>query len=78
MTQRQSRSLEYEYAMYLDGEIENYKDLVSRTVMMSIGDEAVRALEAQQQIALTELMLCDEVDKIIFKRLRLPSFAGQS
>jgi hypothetical protein len=43
-------------------------------VLLSIGDEAVRSLEDQQQFALTELLLCDEVDKIIFKRLRLPGY----
>jgi hypothetical protein len=74
MAQRQSRSLEHEYALYLDREIENYKESVPRLVLMSIGDEAVRALEAQRQFALTELLLCDEVDKIIFKRLRLPNY----
>ena len=75
MAQRPSRSLKYEYALYLEQEIENYKESVSRTVLLTIGDDAVRALATQQQFALTELLLCDEVDKIIFKRLRLSSYA---
>ena len=74
MAQRPSRSLKHEYALYLDHEIEDYKESVPRTVLLSIGDEAVRSLGGQQQFALTELLLCDEVDKIIFKRLRLPSY----
>lgn len=69
-----SRSLKHEYALYLEREIENYKESVSRTVLLSIGDDAVRALASQQQFALTELLLCDEVDKIIFRRLRLPAY----
>lgn len=74
MAQRPSRSLKHEYALYLEREIENYKESVPRSVLLSIGDEAVRALAAQQQFALTELLLCDEVDKVIFKRLRLPAY----
>lgn len=74
MASRPSRSLKHEYELYLEREIENYKESVPRTVLLSIGDDAVRALEAQQQFALTELLLVDEVDKIIFKRLRLPAY----
>ncbi|MFL5608990.1 MAG: hypothetical protein ACJ8AD_21210 [Gemmatimonadaceae bacterium] len=74
MAQRPSRSLKYEYELYLEREIENYKESVPRSVLLSIGDDAVRALAAQQQFALTELLLVDEVDKIIFKRLQLPAY----
>ena len=75
MAQRPSRSLKHEYELYLEQEIEDYKESVPRSVLLSIGDEAVRSLADQQQIALTELLLCDEVDKIIFNRLRLPSYS---
>ena len=75
MAQRPARSLKHEYSLYLEREIENYKESVPRSVLLSIGDDAVRALAGQQQFALTELLLCDEVDKIIFKRLRLPSYS---
>lgn len=74
MASRPSRSLKHEYELYLEREIENYKESVPRSVLLSIGDDAVRALEAQQQFALTELLLVDEVDKIIFKRLQLPAY----
>jgi hypothetical protein len=74
MGQRPSRSLKHEYALYLEREIEDYKESVPRSVLLKIGDDAVRALADQQQFALTELLLCDEVDKIIFKRLRLASY----
>jgi hypothetical protein len=74
MAQRPSRSLKHEYELFVEREIENYKESVPRSVLLSIGDDAVRALAAQQQFALTELLLVDEVDKIIFKRLRLPAY----
>ena len=74
MAQRPSRSLKHEYSVFLDREIEDYKESVQRSVLLSIGDEAVRMMGAQAQMALTEMLLCDEVDKIIFKRLRLPRY----
>src|SRR3954463_6859158 len=74
MTQRPSRSLKHEYELFVEREIEGYKESVPRSVLLSIGDDAVHALAGEQQFALTELLLCDEVDKIIFKRLRLPSY----
>jgi hypothetical protein len=75
MALRPSRSLKHEYELFVEREIEEYKESVPRSVLLSIGDDAVSALAAQQQFALTELLLVDEVDKIIFKRLRLPSYA---
>ena len=75
MPQRPSRSLKHEYELFVEREIENYKESVPRSVLLSIGDDAVRALASEQQFALTELLLWDEVDRIIFKRLRLPSYA---
>lgn len=68
------RSLMYEYQLYIEREVENYKDAVPRSVLLTIGDEAVAALSAQPQLALTEVMLCGEVDRIIAGRLRLPTF----
>jgi hypothetical protein len=74
MTHR-PRSLEHEYELYVEREIENYKESIPRQAILAIGDEAVRALSAQSQLALTEILLCAEVDRIIRARLRIPSFA---
>ncbi len=71
---RPTRSLKYEYELFVEQEIENYKESVPRSVLLSIGDDAVSALSAEPQLALTELLLCEEVDRIIVKRLRLPSY----
>jgi len=70
---RPTRSLKYEYELFVEQEIENYKESVPRSVLLSIGDDAVSALSAEPQLALTELLLCEEVDRIIVKRLRLPA-----
>lgn len=68
------RSLKHEYELYIEREIEDYKDSIPRNALLSIGDEAVATLSAQPQISLDELVLCDEVDRIITLRLRLPTY----
>ena len=74
MAQRLSESDRQQYAKFIDEEIENYKESLPRSALMSIGQEAVDLLLAEAQLTLTELLLCERVDKIIMKRLRLPSF----
>jgi hypothetical protein len=73
MAHRPTRSLQHEYERYLEQEIENYKESVPRSVLLGIGDEAVAALAKEPQFTLTELIVWEEVDKIIARRLRLPS-----
>jgi hypothetical protein len=75
MDQSAPRSLKHEYDLFVENELEIYKDSISRTALLKIGDEAVAALHSQAQFAMSELLLCDEVDKIIRKRLRVPSYA---
>lgn len=74
MASRPARSLRYEYELFVEEEIENYKESIPRNALLSIGDEAVAVLTEQPQLALTELVLTEEVDRIIFRRLRLPSY----
>jgi len=75
MAQRLQRSLKYEYEVYVDQEIENYKFSLSRQAILRIGDEAVSNLRDQTQPEFDELVLCSEVDRIIRGRLRIPSYA---
>ena len=74
MDQSAPRSLKYEYDLFVENEIEVYKDSISRAALLKIGDEAVAALHSSAQFTMSELLLCDEVDKIIRKRLRIPSY----
>ena len=73
---RPPRSLKQEYQEFLLDRIEEYKNTVSREELLRIGDEAVRELEAnsQDQYLLTEVLLLEHVDRLIARRLRLPSF----
>lgn len=75
MDQTAPRSLKYEYDLFIENEIEAYKDSISRATLLSIGDEAVASLQSAAQFSMNELLLVVEVDKIIRKRLRLPSYA---
>lgn len=74
LSHRPTRSLRHEYQLFVEQEIENYKESVARNVLLAIGDEAVSVLASAPQFALTELLLCEEVDRIIVKRLRLPVY----
>jgi len=74
MATRTTRSLKHEYGLFIEQEIENYKESIPRSAILAIGDEAAARLASQSQFTLSELLMCEEVDKIIFGRLRLPSY----
>src|SRR5207245_10678256 len=73
---RPPRSLKQEYQEFLLQRIEEYKNALTREDLLEIGDESVRELEesAAGQYLLTEVLLLEHVDRIIVRRLRLPSF----
>jgi hypothetical protein len=71
---RPTRSLRHEYELFVEQEIENYKDSIPRSQLLGIADEAVAVLLAAEQGAMTELLLWGEVDRLVVKRLRLPSY----
>jgi len=74
MSSRPQRSPRHEYELYVENEIEAYKESLPRRAILKLGDEAVGAMCGEQQLALTELVVWEEVDRIIFKRLRLVSY----
>ena len=74
MAPRTARSLRHEYELYVEREIEDYKESVPRGAILAIGDEAVASLRAKEQIELDEIVLWDEVDRIIKARLRIPTY----
>jgi len=74
MASRTARSLRHEYELFVEQEIENYKESIPRAAILAIGDEAATKLSGEAQFVLTELLLLEEVDRIIFRRLRLPKY----
>jgi hypothetical protein len=73
---RTPRSLKQEYQEFILQRLEEYKNTVPRGQLLQIGDDAVRELQtsAEDQYLLTEVLLLEHVDRIIARRLRLPSF----
>jgi len=68
------RSLRSEYEEFIEQRIEEYKDGLPRASILGIGDEAVQELTRSEQYQLTEVLLQEQVDAIIRRRLRLPSY----
>ena len=73
-TRRTPRSLRSEYEEFIEQRIEEYKDGLPRASILGIGDEAVQELARTEQYQLTEVLLQEQVDSIIRRRLRLPSY----
>jgi hypothetical protein len=71
---RPPRSLRSEYEEFIEQRIEEYKDGLPRASILGIGDEAVQELARTEQYQLTEVLLQEQVDAIIRRRLRLPSY----
>lgn len=73
---RPERTLKQEYHEFLLQRIEEYKNSLGREQILAIGDEAVREMETPDaaQYLLTEVLVLEHVDRIISRRLRLPSF----
>ena len=69
-------SLEQQYRAYLMQRIEDYKDSISRSELLRLGDEAARDLQGATdgQLLLTEMLMQETVDQQIIERLKLPSY----
>jgi hypothetical protein len=74
--QAQRLSLRQEYEEFLLQRIEEFKEQLSRDELMAIADEAVKELEVgpEEQLLLTEVLVLEHVDRLIMRRLNLPSF----
>ncbi len=64
------------YADWVEDQIEEYKAALTRDELLSLADHAVAGLfdTADEQYPLTEILLRDAVDGLIFERLRLPGY----
>jgi hypothetical protein len=73
---RPQRSLRQEYEEFRLQRIEEFKQQISREELLRIADEAVHELDvgAEDQLVLTEVLVLEHVDRLIVRRLNLPSF----
>jgi hypothetical protein len=65
-----------QYLRWVEARIEDYKTQLPREELLELADRAVSQLFSSPdgQYPLTEVLLCDVVDALIFRRLRLPSY----
>ena len=71
-----SASLRRLYLEWVEEQLEEFKDSVPRSDLLDIADEVVANLQVngKGQYQLTELLLLEEVDRTLFRRLKLPGF----
>jgi len=64
------------YLAWVEDQIEEYKAGLHRDELLELAEDAVRELFASRdgQYPLTEILLRDAVDQLIFRRLKLPSY----
>jgi hypothetical protein len=72
---RRQQSLRQEYGEFILERIEEFKDHLSREELLALADEAVRELEVgpEGQLVLTEILVLEHVDRLIMRRLNLPT-----
>jgi len=65
------------YEAYLLQRIEDYKNSLARDELLRLGNDAATELQdaPEGQYFLTEVLMSETVDRLIMKRLRLPTFA---
>ena len=71
---RAPRSLRHEYDAYFEREVEAYKESVTRTHLLGIAELAHTNLEGELQLGMRDVLLAAEVDRIIARRLKIPTF----
>jgi hypothetical protein len=64
------------YLDWVEAQIEEYKDSISREHLLELADHAIDQLQHSPdgQYRLTEILLRDAVDALIFRHLQLPTF----
>jgi hypothetical protein len=64
------------YQAWVEEQIEDHKAGMAREELLDLAEEAVQQLfhTPDGQYPLTEILLCDAVDTLLFRRLNLPDF----
>lgn len=70
-------SLRQQYHEYVLERIETYKNSLGRSRLMELGAEAAADMQdsGAEQFLLTEVLMQEAVDKLIMRRLKLPTFS---
>jgi len=80
MPEKKSPTLRQLYDLWVEEQVEDYKDSVSRSDLLRLADEACEELRVSQvgQYQITEILLTDAVDRKIIALLKLPGFRSWS
>lgn len=64
------------YQAWIEEQLEEYKTALTRDELLDLADVAVQQLfdAPDGQYPLTEILLCDVVDRLLFDRLKLPDY----
>lgn len=70
------RSLRRAYVEWVEEQIEEFKERIPRSHLLAIADEVVNELRVSPdgQYQLTEILLCNAMDRRILRMLRLPGY----
>ena len=76
MNTRSPRSLRRAYLEWVEEQVEEFKDTIPRSRLLAIADEVVGELRLSRggQYQLTEVLLCDAMNRHLFKLLKLPGY----
>lgn len=70
------RSLRRAYLDWVEAQVEEYKESIPRSHLLSIADQVVSELRVTRggQYQLTEILLCAAVDRYLVRMLKLPGY----
>ena len=76
MSHTSPRSLRRAYLEWVEEQVEEFKDSIPRGRLLSIADEVVNELRLSRggQYQLTEILLCDAMNRYLFRLLKLPGY----
>jgi hypothetical protein len=71
-----SESPRQQYQAWIEEQLEDYKAGLTREELLDLAEVAVQQLfdAPDGQYPLTEMLLCDSVDRLLLARLNLPTF----
>jgi hypothetical protein len=76
MSNDSPRSLRRAYLEWVEEQVEDFKETIPRSRLLAIADEVVTELRLARggQYQLTEVLLCDAMNRHLFKLLKLPGY----
>jgi len=76
MNPQSPRSLRRAYLEWVEEQVEEFKDAIPRSRLLNIADEVVGDLRLSRggQYQLTEVLLCDAMNRHLFHLLKLPGY----